>query len=160
MSQTAKPIPEGYRTLTPYLVLSDAAAAIEFYTRAFGARELFRMPGPGGRVMHAELEIGDSRLMLSEENPGMGSKSAKTLGGTPVSLFVYVPDVDATFNRAVSAGATVRAPVADMFWGDRWGALTDPFGQDWQIATHTEDVTEDEMARRAAAAMASSGVAG
>jgi PhnB protein len=150
-----KAVPEGYRTVTPYLVVRDAAKAIEFYAKAFGAQEIYRMPGPDGKVMHAELQIGDSRLMLAEECPGQ-SKSPQTLGGTACNIHLYVEDADQLFNRAVSAGAQVRFPVTDMFWGDRYGKLADPFGHEWGIATHQEEVAPEEMANRAAKAMGQS----
>lgn len=143
------PVPEGYRGPVPYLVVGDGAAAIDFYTKAFGARERVRMPGPDGSVMHAEIEIAGGRVMLSGEM--QGAKSPKSLGGTPVSLFLYVRDVDSAFKQAVTAGATVKAPLMDMFWGDRWGSVTDPFGHEWQLATHVEDVAPDEMHKRMAA---------
>lgn len=143
------PVPEGYRGPVPYLVVSDGAAAIEFYKKAFGATERYRMPGPGGEIMHAEIDIAGGRLMLSAEL--QGARSPKSLGGTPVSLFLYVRDVDAAFAKATAAGATVKAPLTDMFWGDRWGLLTDPFGHEWQLATHVEDVAPDEIERRMAA---------
>ena len=144
-----KPIPEGYHTLTPSLTIRGATEAIEFYKRAFGAVELMRMPGPGGKLMHAEIRIGDSVLMLSDEFPDMGGKSPQALGGSPVYLFVYVDDVDAVFKRAVDAGAQVRMPLADMFWGDRFGRVVDPFGHEWGLATHKEDLTPKEIAKRA-----------
>ena len=143
------PVPDGYRGAVPYLVVKNGAAAIEFYAKAFGARERMRMPGPDGAVMHAELEIGGGRVMLSDEL--QGAQSPKSLGGTPVSMFMYVNDVDASFAKALAAGATVKAPLTDMFWGDRWGMLTDPFGHDWQLATHVEDVSPQEMHKRMAA---------
>jgi PhnB protein len=130
-------------------MVKDAAAAIEFYKRAFGAEEVERMPGPGGKgVMHAEIKIGDSRIMLSDEFPGTGCSSPQTLGGTTCQLFLYVPDVDSAYQRAVSAGATATMPVADMFWGDRYGKLSDPFGHQWGLATHKEDVSPSELKRR------------
>jgi PhnB protein len=144
----AKPIPAGFHTVTPYLVVRGAAKAIDFYKRAFGAEERMRMPGPEGRVMHAEIQIGDSILMLSDEMPDMGSKSPQTLGGSPGSLFLYVQDVDRAFQRAVDAGAQVKMAVADMFWGDRFGQVVDPFGHEWGLATHKEDLTPQEIARR------------
>jgi PhnB protein len=150
-----KPIPEGYHTLTPYLAVDNAAQAIEFYKRAFGANERARMPGPDGKVAHAELEIGDSVLMLSDPFPHSTTKSPKELGGTTGSVFLYVEDVDAVFQQAVDAGATVTMAVEDMFWGDRFGSVTDPFGHAWSIATHKEDVPPEEMAERAKEAMAS-----
>ena len=148
-----KPIPDGYHTLTPYIVVDGAAGAIAFYEKAFGAEEIYRMPGPGGQVMHAEIQIGDSRLMLSDAIAEMGGRSPKAFGGSPASILIYVPDVDAAFARAVAAGATADMPVMDMFWGDRYGKVKDPYGHVWQLATHKEDVPPEEMAKRAAAAM-------
>jgi PhnB protein len=150
----AKPIPEGYNTLSTYLAVDDAARAIEFYTQAFGAQERGRMPGPDGMIAHAELQIGDSVVMLSDPFPQSSCKPPKELGGTSVGLFLYVEDVDALVHQATEAGATVTMPVEDMFWGDRYGKLADPFGHEWQIATHIEDVPPEEMADRAKAAMA------
>ena len=144
-------VPEGYRTVTPYLTLKDAAKAIEWYKKAFGAEETVRMPGPDGGVMHAEIKIGDSFVMLSDESPGFGNKSPQSLGGSATSIHLYVPDCDASFNRAVGAGATAKMPPMDMFWGDRFGTLTDPFGHEWSVATHKEDVTPEEMGKRMAA---------
>lgn len=146
-------VPTGYHTVTPYLIVKDAAPAIEFYKQAFGAKELMRMPGPDGRISHAELQIGDSRLMLASEFPQMGARSAESIGGTPVTLFLYVEDVDALAAQATAAGATVLMPVQDMFWGDRYGKLADPFGHRWDIATHKENVAPEELPKRAAAAM-------
>lgn len=143
-----KAIPDGYHTLTPYLVVKGAREAIAFYQKALGATELFSMPGPGGAVMHAELQVGTSRLMLAEENPQMGTKSPKTLGGSAVSVFIYTEDVDADIRRAEAAGATVTMPATDQFWGDRFGAFEDPFGHQWSVATHKEDVSPEEMASR------------
>lgn len=143
-----KAIPEGYRSITPYLVCKGAAKAIEFYTKAFGAREFMRMPGPGGSVMHAEVKIGDSMVMLADENKDRGALSPETIGGTATSIMFYTDDVDAVFNRAISLGAKSEMPPADMFWGDRMGNLVDPFGHKWGIATHKEDVTPDEMQKR------------
>jgi len=148
---SAKPIPDGYHAVTPYLIVKGAARAIEFYEVAFGARELFRMPQPDGRVGHAELQIGDSRLMLADEHPEIGARSPQSIGGSPVTIHLYVPDVDATVARAVAAGARLDRPVADQFYGDRNGGLTDPFGHVWFVATHKEDVAPDELERRAAA---------
>lgn len=143
----AKPIPEGYHTVTPYLVIDGAAKAIDFYTRAFGAREKFRFP-MGDRVGHAELEIGDSVIMLADEYPDMGHLGPKARGGTSVSLMLYLPDVDSAFRQAIDAGATEKQPVKDQFYGDRSGTLEDPFGHQWTLATHVEDVPEAEMQRR------------
>jgi PhnB protein len=155
-ARRARPIPEGYHTVTPALTVRGAAQAIDFYTRAFGARELGRMPAPDGQqIWHAELQIGDARLMLADEFPDMGGHAPESLGGTPVSLHLYVEDADAVVQRAVDAGATVIQPVMDAFWGDRYGKLKDPFGHEWSIATHVEDVSEEEMRRRAEAFAAS-----
>ncbi|HJZ83803.1 MAG TPA: VOC family protein [Polyangia bacterium] len=145
MAKKVKPIPEGYHTVTPYLTVKDAARAIDFYKKAFGAEETVRMPGPDGRIMHAELRIGNSMVMLADENPQMGSKSPQTLGGTAVGLMIYCDDADALFKRASAAGATVSQPLADMFWGDRFGGLKDPFGHNWSIATHIKDLAPAEM---------------
>ena len=144
-----QPVPKGYHTVTPYLTVRDAAQAIDFYKRALGAKERSRMPGPDGKsVMHAELQIGDSRVMLSDELPISSSKAPTTLGGTTTMLFLYVPNVDAAFKRAEDAGCKVVRPLADMFWGDRYGTLVDPFGNQWGLATHKEDVAPKEMKRR------------
>jgi PhnB protein len=151
MPTRVKPIPEGYHAVTPYLIVRDAARAIEFYQRAFGAKELFRMAGPGGRVEHAELQIGDSRVMLADESPEMGARSPQSIGGTPVTIHLYVDDVDAVTQRAVGAGAQLMRQVADQFYGDRNGSVADPFGHMWWISTHKEDVPPDEMKRRVAA---------
>lgn len=150
MSKT-KPIPEGYHTATPYLVIQGAANAIEFYKKAFGATELMRMSGPGGKVMHAEIKIGDSPIMLSDEFPEMGVRGPKALGGSPVSILLYVEDVDALAKQALAAGAKELMAVQDQFWGDRYGKLEDPFGHVWGIATHKEDVAPEEINKRAAA---------
>jgi PhnB protein len=150
-----KPIPEGYNSVNAYLAVEDAEKAIEFYTRAFGAKERGRMPGPGGKIAHAELEIGDSVVMLSDPMPQQSVKSPKELGGTSASLMLYVEDVDEFVQQAVDAGATITMPVEDQFWGDRFGKVTDPFGHDWSIATHVEDVSPEEMAKRGQEAMAS-----
>ena len=149
-----KPIPEGYHTVTPYLAVDDAAAAIEYYTRAFGAQERVRMEAPGGKIGHAELQIGDSFVMLADPFPQASTTPPKELGGTSASIHVYVEDVDAVVKRAVEAGATITMEVADQFWGDRLGSVRDPFGHSWSIATHVEDVSPEEMAVRAPAAMA------
>jgi PhnB protein len=147
-----KPIPDGYHTATPYLIIRGAGDAIEFYKKAFGATELFRFPTPDGKIGHAEIKIGDSPIMLADEYPQMGYNSPQTLGGSPVSLMIYVEDVDTTFNQAVAAGATVKEAVSDKFYGDRIGTLTDPFGHMWHISTHKEDVSVEEMEKRAKAA--------
>lgn len=145
---SVQPIPDGYHSVTPYLIIKDAAKALEFYAKAFGAEELMRFPGPGGKVMHAEIKIGDSPLMMADEFPDMGHLGPSTRGGTTVSLMLYVRDVDAAFDRAVKAGATVVRPVKDQFYGDRSGTLNDPFGHQWTISTHVEDVSPEEMQRR------------
>jgi PhnB protein len=152
-----KPIPEGYQTVSPYLAVEDAARAIEYYTKAFGAKEVVHMDAPNGQIGHAELQIGDSRVMLADPFPQSSTRPPKELGGTSVSVFMYVEDVDATVKQAVSAGATVTMEVADQFWGDRFGTITDPFGHVWNVATHVEDVPPEEMAERAKAAMAEMG---
>ncbi|HUB79432.1 MAG TPA: VOC family protein [Bryobacteraceae bacterium] len=154
MSSHVQPIPHGYHAVTPYLVVNDAAKAIEFYKRAFGAKELSRMQGPPGKIGHAELQIGDSIIMLADEMPQMDTKSPQALGGTTAGLFLYVQDVDAAFQKAVGAGAKETMPLADMFWGDRYGRLMDPFGHSWSIATHKEDVAPEEMEKRMHAEMA------
>jgi PhnB protein len=151
---SAKPIPEGYHTLTPSLAVDDAAQAIEFYKQAFGATERARMPAPDGRIAHAELEIGDSLLTLADTFDQSALKPPSQLGGTTGSILLYVEDVDAFVDHAVDAGATVTMPVEDMFWGDRYGQVTDPFGHVWQVATHKEDLTPDEMAERVKEGMA------
>jgi PhnB protein len=147
----AKPIPEGYHTATPYLIVKGAGEAIDFYKRVFGATELFRMPAPDGRIGHAELKIGDSVIMLADEMPEIGYRSPRALGGSAVGLMLYVGDVDTVFNTAIGAGATVQRPVTNQFYGDRSGTLEDPFGHVWTIATHVEDVPPEEIARRAQA---------
>jgi PhnB protein len=151
----AKPIPEGYHALNPYLAVDDATQAIDFYKRAFGAKERFRMPGPDGKIGHAELEIGDSVVMLSDPFPQSTVKPPKELGGTTTGIFTYVEDVDAVVQQAVDSGASLTMPPEDMFWGDRFGTVTDPFGHVWQIATHKEDLTPEEIAERGREAMAS-----
>jgi PhnB protein len=155
-----KPIPEGYHSVTPYLIIEGAGEAIEFYKKAFGAKELFRFPTPDGKVGHAEMKIGDSPIMLADAYPAMGYNSPKSLGGSPVSLMVYVEDVDTVFNQAVAAGATLKEAVTDNFYGDRSGSLIDPFGHVWHVATHKEDVSMEEMEERAKAASAASSGAG
>jgi PhnB protein len=154
MAAKVKPVPVGFHTITPYLALSNSAKAIEFYKKAFGAVELSRLTNPEGGIGHAELKIGDSVLFLADECPQMGNRSPKTLGGTAVGLHLYVEDVDAVFARAVEAGATPQMPPMDMFWGDRFGKLADPFGHSWSISTHIEDMTPEEMQRRSVEAMA------
>ena len=149
-----QPVPEGYNTVTPYLAVEDAAAAIEYYKKAFGAKERVRMDAPDGKIGHAELEIGDSIVMLSDPFPQASTKPPKELGGTSASVFMYVEDVDSVVQDAIDAGATITMPVENQFWGDRFGSITDPFGHLWSIATHVEDVPPAEMAERAKAAMA------
>ena len=144
----AKPIPEGYHTATPYLIIKDAARAIEFYKKAFGATEMMRFAQPDGKIGHAEIKIGDSHIMLADEFPEMGARSPQSLGGSPVSILLYVPDVDARFRQALAAGAKEMRPVKDQFYGDRSGTLTDPFGHVWTLATHKEDVSPEEVNRR------------
>jgi PhnB protein len=148
-----KPSPEGYHAVSPYLAVDDAARAIDYYATAFGAKEVVRMGGPGGTIGHAELEVGDSRIMLSDPFPQASTRPPKELGGTSASVFMYVDDVDAVVKQAVDAGATITMEVADQFWGDRFGTITDPFGHVWSIATHVEDVPPEAMAERAKAAM-------
>jgi PhnB protein len=149
-----QPVPEGYHTVTPYLTVDDAEAAIDFYGRAFGAKERTRMASPDGRIAHVELEIGDSVVMLSDPFPQFATRPPKELGGTSVGVFLYVENVDETFKQAVDAGATSASEPEDQFWGDRFGSLTDPFGHSWQIATHVEDVPPEELEERAKAAFA------
>jgi PhnB protein len=141
-------IPEGYHSVTPYLVVDGAAAAIDFYKKAFGAVEVMRMPAPGGKIGHAEIRIGDSHVMLADEHPEQGHRGPKSIGGTPVGIMIYVEDVDSVFAAALAAGATETRPLENQFYGDRSGSITDPFGHNWMIATHIEDVTPDEMERR------------
>ena len=148
-----KPIPEGYHSVTPYLILDDATRALEFYKKALGAVELMRMPAPGGKIGHAEIKIGDSPIMLSDEYAEMGARSARAFGGSPIMLMIYLEDVDARVAQAVAAGAKLVRPVANQFYGDRTGGIDDPFGFHWYIATHIEDVPPDELAKRAAKAM-------
>jgi PhnB protein len=148
-----KPIPEGYRSVTPYLFVKGAAKAIEFYKNVFGASERMRMPTPDGKILHAELKIGDSIIMLTDENAQMGATSPQTLGGTSISIHVYVENVDSVAQRAVESGAKLVRPVKDQFYGDRTGTLIDPFGHMWSVATHIEDVSSEEMQKRAASAM-------
>lgn len=145
----ARAIPEGYHSVTPYLIIKGASDAIEFYKRAFGATEVMRMPTPDNKVGHAELAIGDSKIMLADEHPEMGHRSPQSIGGTGVSLMVYIEKVDDVFKRAIAAGAKELQPVKDQFYGDRSGTLQDPFGHVWTLSTHVEDVAPDEMRRRA-----------
>jgi PhnB protein len=152
-----KPIPEGYHSVTPYLIINGAADAIAYYTKAFGATELFRMPAPGGKIGHAEIKIGDSPIMLADEAPEMGFKGPKTIGGSPISIMIYVDDVDTVFNQAIAAGGTEQRPVKDQFYGDRSGTLEDPFGHVWHVATHKEDVSPEEMEERMKSHTAASG---
>ena len=145
-------IPAGYHTATPYLIMSDAARAIDFYKRAFGATEMHRYDAPGGKIGHAEIKVGDSVIMLADEYPDMGYRSPQAIGGTPVSIMLYIDDVDTWFKRAVDAGAKELRPVVDQFYGDRSGTLEDPFGHVWTLATHKEDLSHEEMMKRAQAA--------
>jgi PhnB protein len=149
-----KPIPDGYPRVTPYLCVNGAAAAIDFYSRVLGATERMRMPGPDGKIGHAELQLGDSVIMLADEFADMGFSSPKTIGGTPMTIHVYVEDVDAVFDQAIKAGATSVEPVKDQFYGDRSGQFEDPFGHRWNVSSHVEDVSPEEMARRGAEMMA------
>jgi PhnB protein len=148
MAGKVKAIPDSYPRVTPYLVVEGAAAAIDFYTKVFGAKERMRMPAPEGKIGHAEIEIGNSMVMLADANPQMGHKSPKALGGTPVSLLVYVENADDTVQRAAAAGGRVVRPVENQFYGDRMGGVEDPFGHLWYVATHVEDVSPEEMKRR------------
>jgi PhnB protein len=149
---TVKSIPEGYHNVTPYLYVRNAAGAIEFYKNAFGATEIMRMPGPDGRIMHAELRLGDSVVMLADENPPMGIMSPQTVGGFSTGMLLYVPNVDAVVKKAVENGAKALRPVKDQFYGDRSGSILDPFGHMWTVSTHVEDVAPEEMKKRMAAA--------
>jgi len=149
MTASVRPVPEGFHTVTPSLVVRDAAKAIDFYKKALGAQELVRMPGPDGKIMHAELKIGDSVIFLAEENPQMNVKSPQSLGGCTGTLNLYVPNVDELFRQAVAAGGRESMPVADQFWGDRYGTFVDPFGYSWGIATHKEDLNAEQMGKRA-----------
>ena len=152
MTASVKPVPEGFHTATPTLIVRNAAEAIEFYKKVFDAEERMRMPSPDGKIMHAEIKIGDSIVFLSDEFPNMGGgKSPQTLGGHSGGVYLYVPDVDDVFQRATAAGGKASTPVTDMFWGDRHGNFTDPFGHSWGVSTHTEDVSEEEMEKRAEA---------
>ena len=157
MTTKAKPIPDGYHTVTPYLIVKDAAKALDFYQRAFGATELMRFPGPGGKIMHAEIKIGDSPIMLADEFPQMGAIAPQSAGGSPVGICLYVEDVDKLFAQAVAAGGKAERPVQNQFYGDRSGTLVDPFGHRWTIGTHIEDVSPEEMQRRMAGMMGKPG---
>jgi uncharacterized glyoxalase superfamily protein PhnB len=158
MASTVKRIPDGYHTVTPHLVVRGAAKAIAFYQKAFGAKELSRHPGPdGASIMHAELQIGNSRIFLNDEYPEMGATSPQALQGTPVTLHCYVEDADGLFARAVEAGAQVVMPLADQFWGDRYGMVSDPFGHRWSIASHIKDLTPEQMKQAAASAFSCAG---
>lgn len=148
-TQNVKPIPEGVHTITPHLVCAGAAEAIEFYKKAFNAVEIHRVPAPGGKLMHAAIRIGDSMVMLVDENHEWGIKGPKTLNGSPVTIHMYVEDVDATFAQAVAAGATPGMPPQDMFWGDRYGMVVDPFGHNWSVATHVKDMSDEELQQAA-----------
>lgn len=148
------PIPEGYPQVNPYLIVNGATAAIDFYTSVLGATERMRMDGPEGTIGHAEIELGSSVIMLADENPEMGAQGPETVGGTPVSLHVYVEDVDSVFDKAIEAGATAVSDVEDKFYGDRMGTFTDPFGHRWHVASHVEDIPPEEMSKRAADATA------
>jgi PhnB protein len=156
MSPDVKPIPDGYPRVTPALCVDGASAAIDFYQQVFGATERMRMGAPQGKIGHAELQIGDSVIMLADEFPDMGAVGPKTVGGTPVTISVYVEDVDATFAKAIGAGATEVRPVENQFYGDRSGTFEDPFGHKWNVGTHVEDVPPEEMAKRAAEFMSES----
>lgn len=154
MSTAVKPVPDGMHTVTPHLVCDGAAAAIQFYMDAFGAVELHRMPGPDGRLMHAMIKIGDSPVMLADEFREWGGTGPKSLGGTPVTIHLQVPNADEVYERALRAGAEIKMPIADMFWGDRYGTVIDPFGHSWSIATHIKDMTREELEAAGKAAMA------
>jgi len=150
MAKKAQPIPKGYHTVTPSIVVAGAAKAIEFYKKAFGAQEVMRFPGPDGKtIMHAEIRVGDSNIMLGDEMPEQGARGPKTIGGTPVSFFIYGDNVDAAWKRAVDAGAKPIMPLADQFWGDRTGCLEDPFGHHWWLAQHVQDLTPEELQQAA-----------
>ena len=151
MAKKAAATPQGYHTVTPSLFVAGAAKAIEFYKKALGAEELMRFPGPDGKIMHAEIKVGDSIIMLADEMPDMGGKGPKSIGGTPVSFFVYGENVDAAWKRAIDAGAKEIVPLADQFWGDRTGCLEDPFGHQWWLATHVQDLTPEEIRKNAEA---------
>jgi PhnB protein len=151
MTKKVKPVPDGYHSVTPYIIVHNAAEAIDFYKRAFGATELLRIPAPGNKIGHAEIKIGDSIIMLADEHPEMGARSPRSIGGTPVSIVIYVDEVDAVAERVVKAGAKQTRPVADQFYGDRTGSFEDPFGHQWHVHTHVEDVSSEEIEKRMAA---------
>lgn len=153
MTQKVKPIPEGYHSVTPHIIVNDAGKAIEFYKKVFNATELFRMPDPQGKIAHAEIKIGNSIIMLADEFPEMEARSPQAYGGSPITICLYVEDVDTIFNQAIRDGAQVVRPLKDQFYGDRSGTIKDPFGHKWTIATHIEDVTPEEMDKRCSAAM-------
>ena len=155
MKKKVRPTPKGYHAVTPYLSVKGAASAIAFYKKAFGAKEIMRMPGPGGTIGHAEIQIGDSRIMLADEYPEMNFRSPQAFGGTPVAISLYVQDVDRVVKKAIAGGAKVLRPVTDQFYGDRSGSLEDPFGHVWHVATHKEDIPMKELKKRAAAMDAS-----
>lgn len=140
-----KPIPDGFHTATPSLVVRDSKKAIEFYKKAFGAKEVYQFPGPDGKILHAMIQIGDSFIMMSDEFPAMGARSPTSIGGTPITIHLYVEDADKTFNQALDAGAKPTLPIMDAFWGDRYGCIADPFGHSWAIATHKKDMTPEEL---------------
>lgn len=150
MTTPVKPIPEGYHSVTPYLIVSEGNKAIDFYKQAFGATEIMRMPGPGGKIMHAEIQIGDSRIMLADEFPEMGARSPKSIGGSPVFIHLYVEDVDRVIAQAIESGAKIDRPIQDQFYGDRSGSVSDPFGHTWAISTHKEDLSPEEIQKRMA----------
>ena len=154
---TVNPIPDGYHTVTPYMIVKGAAEAIEFYQKAFGAETILRVDAPGGKVGHAEIQIGNSRIMMADEHPDMGFLGPESIGGSPVSICLYVENVDEMFAASIAAGAKELKPVKDQFYGDRSGTLKDPYGHVWTIATHTEDLTEEELSRRAEEAMKQQG---
>jgi PhnB protein len=151
MAKKAQAIPKGYHTVTPSLVIAGAARAIDFYKKALGAEEVMRFPGPDGQIMHAEIKVGDSPIMLSDEIPDMGAKGPRSIGGTPVSFFIYGENVDAAWKRAIDAGAKEVVPLADQFWGDRGGCVEDPFGHRWWLAQHVQDLTPEEIRKAAEA---------
>jgi PhnB protein len=158
MAKAVKRIPEGYHTVVPHLVVRGAAEAIDWYKKAFGAKEVARAPGPGGKLMHAEIQIGDSKIFLADEFPGMGCGAPQKAGDTPVTIHIWTEDVDSLFKQAVQAGANPVLPLGDQFWGDRYGVLADPFGHRWSMSTHIKDLTPEEMKKAADAAFAQMGM--